>query len=166
MFGTDIFQLINSIKMTLREVLLKAFSVDLPISGGNGNAIDNAIIIEPTDLLNDYTSIEYEVLRYIGMGRQVEWKLLQQSLVFYNGLTIDKLQIETRKIKDSQIITAVENHYFDITSCIGKSPETSSQRQTENTQADIDSDSTNQILKNMLQFVKALDKTIDKDNLQ
>lgn len=87
-------------------------------------------------------------------------------MVFYNGLTIDKLQIETRKIKDSPIITAVENHYFDITSCIGKSQETSSQPQTDNTQAAIESDSTDQILKNMLQFVKALDEIIDKDDLK
>jgi hypothetical protein len=57
--------------MSLREVLLKSFGIDFPIKGGNGNAIDNAIIIETTDLLNDYTSIEYEVLRCIGIGRQI-----------------------------------------------------------------------------------------------
>ncbi len=46
--------------MIFREIIKTQFGVDLPISGGIGNSIDNAVVIERT-LLNDYVSVENQV---------------------------------------------------------------------------------------------------------
>ena len=62
-------------KMTLKQLLKFDCRVELPISGGNGNSIDNPIIIHKTDP-NDYVGIEYFILRCLGGGRRVELKVL------------------------------------------------------------------------------------------
>ena len=69
--------------MTLKELLDKDFGVDLPISGGTGNSIDNPIVIHRT-VINDYTDTEYFILKCIGIGRRITWKILQQELLYNN----------------------------------------------------------------------------------
>lgn len=96
------------------------FGVDLPISGGIGNSIDNAVIIEYVGPMNDYTETEYAVLKYIGLGRGIEWKVTKQELHFHEGKKIDKIIIETTEQKGNQLSSTLENHYFDITACFGK----------------------------------------------
>lgn len=103
--------------MDLRRLLQKDFGIDFPISGGSGNSRDNAICIHRQDP-NDYTSVEYGILKCIGYGRRIEWKLLQQETLHYNGRTLDKLKIETQAITDDEVITQVENYYFDISECV------------------------------------------------
>lgn len=43
--------------MTLKELLKEDFELELPISGGFGNSIDNPIIIHRTEI-NDYVGTE------------------------------------------------------------------------------------------------------------
>jgi hypothetical protein len=45
--------------MDIRELLKWAFNEDLPISGGMGNSIDAAVVLESAGPLNDYLSLEY-----------------------------------------------------------------------------------------------------------
>lgn len=52
------------------------------------------------------------------MGRGVEWKSLTQEHITHQGRIIDKLKIETKQVTESEIITQIENYYFDITDCI------------------------------------------------
>ncbi len=105
--------------MFLRELIKNDFGVDLPIKGGMGNSIDNPIIIEKSGFINDYVATEYAVLKYLGLGRRIEWKTLGQQLLTHNNRTIDKIKIETKEATEEEIITQIENYYFDITECLG-----------------------------------------------
>lgn len=104
--------------MTLKELLKKDFDADLEISGGFGNSIDNCIIIHKTHK-NDHVAIEYYILECLGIGRGIEWKRIEQSLLNDKNRMIDKLKIETTQLTDTEIITQIENYYFDITECYG-----------------------------------------------
>jgi hypothetical protein len=103
--------------MNLRELLKEDFDIDFPISGGIGNSRDNPIVIHK-EHPNDYTSVEYGILRCIGVGRGVEWELVQQALLFHNGRKLDQIKIKTKENTDEQIISQIENYYFDVTECI------------------------------------------------
>lgn len=102
--------------MSLRD--LTRFGIDFPISGGIGNSRDNPIVTH-REGPNDYTSIEYGILKCIGTGRGIEWELLQQALLSYNGRRLEQIKIQTKETTASEIITQVENYYFDITECMG-----------------------------------------------
>lgn len=102
--------------MNLKKFLKADFGIDFPITGGTGNSIDNPIILHKEEP-NDYTSVEYEILRCLGEGRGVEWKLLKQELLFHNDKRFDKISIETKESTDTEVITTIENYYFDITEC-------------------------------------------------
>jgi len=100
-------------------MLKNDFGVDLPISGGWGNSIENAVIVN-YGIPNDYVSVEYSYLKYIGLGRQVAWKRIQQELLTVGDRTYDKLKIEVTQEAETEIITTIENYYFDVTECFGK----------------------------------------------
>jgi hypothetical protein len=104
--------------MDLRKLLKDDFGIDFPISGGAGSSRDQPIIIHRQDP-NDYTSVEYGILRCLGVGRGIEWKVLKQSLINHNDRQLDQLKIETTQLTPTQKITQVENYYFDITECLG-----------------------------------------------
>lgn len=104
--------------MTLRELLKLDFGVDLSISGGFGNSIDNPIIIHRTDI-NDYVGTEYFILKCLGNGRKIEWKVINQELISQNNKKVDKIKIETKQTTEFEIITQIENYYFDISDCFG-----------------------------------------------
>lgn len=55
--------------INLKEMLLRDFDIDLPISGGTGNSKDNPIII---GLTKNPAQVEYYVLECLGIGRNVE----------------------------------------------------------------------------------------------
>lgn len=103
--------------MNLRDLLLKDFGVDLPISGGLGNSRDSPIVVHRA-MPNDFSQTEYLVLQCLGLGRGVEWNLLQQSLLSHNDRKIDQIKIETTKMVGEECVTQVENYYFDITECL------------------------------------------------
>jgi hypothetical protein len=106
--------------MALKELLKSDFGVDLPISGGFGNSIDNPIIIHSTDL-NDYVGTEKLILNCLGKGREIEWRILKQEILSHSEKKFDKIKIETIQTTDSEIITQIENYYFDITDCVRNS---------------------------------------------
>lgn len=97
--------------LSLRELLKQDFDLDLPISGGSGNSKDNPIIIEPT---RNPVDVEYAVLKCLGIGRNVQWKFLRQEFFTYNGKRMDKIKIEVVELTDTQIITTIENYYFQL----------------------------------------------------
>jgi hypothetical protein len=107
-------------EINLRELLKQDFDIDFPISGGTGNSIENPIVFEDTGYQYDYVGYEYKILECLGKGRRIEWKTIEQSLLNNNGRSIDKIKIETKEITETEIITQIENYYFDITQCFGK----------------------------------------------
>jgi hypothetical protein len=103
--------------MTLKELLFLDYGVSLPISGGSGNSIDNPIVMH-REGVNDYVSTEYFILKCLGIGRGIEWKTIRQELLEHEGKSIDKIKIETKQLTETEVITTIENYYFDITECM------------------------------------------------
>lgn len=103
--------------MDLRKLLKEDFGIDFPISGGTGNSRDNAIVIH-RESPNDYTSVEYGILRCLGIGRGIEWKVIQQAVMHHESRTLDQLKVQTKEITEDEIITQIENYYFDISECV------------------------------------------------
>ncbi len=106
-------------EMNLRALLKDDFGIDFPISGGTGNSIDNPIIIHKA-IPNDYVGVEYDIIKCIGIGRRIQWKTIGQALMTHNNKSIDQIKIEVTEKTETEIVTTIENYYFDITQCMGE----------------------------------------------
>lgn len=106
-------------EMDLRSMLKKDFGVDLPISGGSGNAITNPIVVHRQEP-NDYVGVEYAILKFLGIGRGISWQMLTQELTHHNDRVIDKIRVETVRLTAEEEVRTVEAYYFDITECYGR----------------------------------------------
>lgn len=109
--------------MNLKELLNKDFGIELPISGGFGNSISNSIIIHKTDR-NNKVEIEHFVLQCLGKGRGIDWEILEIETSSFGNRKIDKVKIKTKELTESEIITQIENFYFDITEFFEKEGKT------------------------------------------
>ena len=139
--------------MNFKEKVKAEFGISLPISGGMGNSIDNAIVIENQDPMMDCVSIEYEVLKYIGMIRGVEFDLMLQELLFHEEKTIDKLNVKTTKMSGDDAESLEEDFYFDITAFFLAKSDVELKKETEKK------------LREMKRFVDMmLDETKKKEN--
>jgi hypothetical protein len=107
------------VEIDLRKLLKADFGIDFPISGGIGNSRDDPIIIHRA-IPNAYVGTEYAILRCLGMGRRIEWKIVKQTFFDHNGRALDQLKIETKELTEEEIITGIENYYFDITECLDR----------------------------------------------
>ena len=103
----------------VRQLIKRDFCVDLPISGGTGNSVRNAVVIHYMQP-NIYVSVEYAYLKYIGIGKGISWIRISQELFDLDNRTYDKLKIKTVLETDTEVITQIENFYFDITECFGR----------------------------------------------
>ena len=104
--------------MDIRELIKKAFNKDLAISGGMGNSIEEAVILESVGPMNDYVSLEYQVMDLISLGRDVSWELKGQELVIKDARKYDKLTVTVNGINGNTMPLQLEYHYFDITKCM------------------------------------------------
>lgn len=101
--------------MDIKELFNKAFNVNLSISGGMGNSIDNPVIIHSDGVLNDYVQTEYAVMDYMAIGREMEWKLIKQEFISHGNKKIDRLTVEVKGIGNNIMPIQHEFMYFDIT---------------------------------------------------
>ena len=108
--------------MDIRELIKKAFNEDLPISGGMGNSIEQAVILESGGPLNDYVSLQYQVMDLISKGRNVSWELKGQELIVKEGRKYDKLMVAVKGINGNPMPLQIEYHYYDITNCMNTLP--------------------------------------------
>jgi hypothetical protein len=112
---------------SIKEIIFEVFGATLPIRGGMGNSLENAVIIERSLPFNDYASIEQEVVNFIVKGRALQsWKMMKQELLFENGKTYDKLEVNIVSNQNGKLFQQTENYYFDITECFGPENETPS----------------------------------------
>ncbi len=93
--------------LILKEVLKGYFDVDLPISGGNGQSIDDPIII---DVEKNGVKIEYQIIDLIHTIGGKSWTLERQELKPLGDRMIDILSIVLEDDPDHY-----RNYYFDIT---------------------------------------------------
>ena len=117
--------------MDIRELLMKAFNKDLPISGGMGNSIEEAVVLESAGPLNDYVSLEYQVMDLISQGRDVKWELKGQELIIKDARKYDKLTVAVKGINGNPMPLMLEYHYFDITKCMNMLPDENQQNDEE-----------------------------------
>ena len=94
--------------MDIRELIRKAFNEDLPISGGMGNSIEEAVILESAGPMNDYLTLEYRVMDLISKGRDVSWELKRQSLVVKDDRKYDKLEVAVKGINGNPMPLRLE----------------------------------------------------------
>ncbi|MFC4691278.1 hypothetical protein ACFO5T_12640 [Dokdonia genika] len=76
--------------MTLKDIIKANYNQDLEISGGNGNSIEEAIIIHKTSI-NDYVGTEHFILECIGKEKGLKWEFVGQRLFAHNGRRIDHI---------------------------------------------------------------------------
>ena len=103
--------------MNLRELIKKDFNIDFPITGNTANSQDNPIVIHRQEP-NNPTSVEFGIIRCVGIARGVEWEVIDQRLIDYDGKYLDQITIETKAKTETEIITQLESYYFDITECV------------------------------------------------
>jgi hypothetical protein len=113
--------------MDIRELIRKAFNEDLPISGGMGNSIEEAVMLESAGPMNDYLTLEYRVMDLISKGRDVSWELKRQSLVVKDDRQYDKLEVAVKGINGNPMPLRLEYHYYDITKCMNVLPDDNQQ---------------------------------------
>ena len=104
---------------TIRELINDLFLIDLPIKGGNGKSIKDAIILEVTEV-NDYVATEYEVMEFWGYYRSILWKSLGQTLICVDERKYDCLKIRVSNLINRNVSDWIEEYYFDITDCFSK----------------------------------------------
>ena len=97
--------------MDIRELIRKAFNEDLPISGGMGNSIEEAVILESAGPMNDYLTLEYRVMDLISKGRDVSWELKRQSLVVKDDRKYDKLEGAVKGINGNAMLLWRTYHF-------------------------------------------------------
>jgi len=113
-------------EISLKQALFLTFGEELPIKGGKGINLESAIIIERTSPLNDYVSIEHQVLKYLGIARLlITWNIVKQQLLVQNDRTYDIFELNVITDQNEQWIAQTEYFYFDITECFGPEKEIS-----------------------------------------
>jgi hypothetical protein len=100
--------------MKLKSMLEEKFGSTLPVSGGMGRSIDDAIILH-RGTLKDYVSLIHYILRYITSTEHKLYRLKKQSLIKKNGRVYDCIEISTTIIGSDHVATGNETYYFDIT---------------------------------------------------
>jgi len=113
-------------EISLKQALFLTFGEELPIKGGKGINIENAIIIERTSPMNDYVSIEHQILKYLGIARRlITWNIVKQQLLVQNDRTYDIFELNVITDQNEQWVAQTEYFYFDITECFGPEKEIS-----------------------------------------
>lgn len=110
------------VDFSVRQLLKYDFGVDLPLGGGLGNSAKDPVIIESAAGA-DYRQVEDDYIKYICLGRRVRWEFLQRDQLADGERRLEKVRIRTREITLEEIITQIENYYFDITECVVPSDE-------------------------------------------
>ena len=99
--------------MSLKEILNNIFEVNLPISGGYSHSINTPILLDENGP-SDYVYTQHLLLKYIGILRGVSWREIEKTLLEHNGRYLHQIKIETAKFTGHDVITQIEDYYFDI----------------------------------------------------
>lgn len=102
------------VQFTLRQMLRQKFGVDLPVLGGFGHSINEAVIIG-SEVSGAYRQVEDDYLKCVCMARGVKWKILQRNRVDIGDRVIEQVNIKKQHF---WFITRLKSYYFDITECV------------------------------------------------
>lgn len=99
--------------MDIQQYIFNYTGVLLPISGGNGQSQDKAVVIASEA---KYMLIQVENEFISAMLDEGYWKKVEQSLIIEDGKKYDKITIN--HFMDNDAVERV--FWFDITECFGK----------------------------------------------
>lgn len=103
-------------------MLKRDFNLELNIADGFGQTRDDPITILDSNT-TDASMTKMQVLKGLGMGRGILWRSIATNHFYNNQISVEQIQIETKEITESEIITQEENYYFNVskTNMHGKS---------------------------------------------
>jgi hypothetical protein len=106
---------------SLHDLLLADFGLDLPILGGAGKKASPVVITSPT--LQEAVDVQMQVLRCLGIGRRVAWRVVEQEVLQSADRTV-RVGIETIQFTGQEFASLRESYYFilkamraDATAC-------------------------------------------------
>lgn len=106
---------------TLHDFLLRDFEIDLPIHGGTGNKASPVVVTSPT--LQEAVDVQMQVLRCLGIGRRIAWRVIEQEVVQSADKTV-RVGIETIRFTEWEVEIQRESCYFvldalrpEVTAC-------------------------------------------------
>jgi hypothetical protein len=104
-------------QITLHDLLLHDWGVDLPICGGSGTSRDDPITITAADP-ETVARTQILTLRGICRGRGVFWRTIGRIPLSNELEGLEQFRIETVQLTETEIIPQTENHYFDVSAAI------------------------------------------------
>jgi hypothetical protein len=108
------------VHFSVRQILKRDFGVAFPVVGGIGNSAKDPAIIE-SEAGRNYHHAEYDYIKYICLGRKVKWEFPHREKIADGERRIEKvkikIKIKTQETTAREVITQVENYYFDVTDC-------------------------------------------------
>ncbi len=99
--------------MNLKSMLHRDFGLDLMITGGFGQSPDAPIVVTAKSY-EDAALTEVLVLRGIGKGRGILWRILEKTIQKQENSWLEKVKIETKQVTEEEVITQRENYYFTV----------------------------------------------------
>ncbi len=97
----------------LREQIKKDFGLDLPISGGNANSLNDAMSIHSTDK-TEVSWVEMHVLRVVLGIRKWHWRCIAKEIDLSAGHLIEKVVCETKYLSGDTVHIDKRNFYFKL----------------------------------------------------
>lgn len=95
----------------LKEIIRVTFGVDISISGGYGQCIEDPIVIEAQNISEISTA--HSVLEYIYRLNNKQFNIVREVFVRWNGKRINKIRVEL--FGDSG---HYHDYYFDVSKII------------------------------------------------
>jgi hypothetical protein len=100
--------------LSLKELLKKDFDLNLNIAGGGGQSRQDPIILLDQDPLASWTTTA-RILGALGKGRRILWRSIGHAPLVHGERLLMQVKIETKQVTAVELITQVENYYFDMT---------------------------------------------------
>jgi hypothetical protein len=100
----------------LKEEILKQMRVELPISGGYGKTLEDAIVIHHT-LEHNLYDVEDTVRQYLFNRYCVSQQLIRQELISKGERVYDRFHYDCIYVPDKPDSIRLEVIHFDITDC-------------------------------------------------
>lgn len=98
--------------MKLKEMLLKDFGKDLPITGGFGQSADDPILLTTKSAMTAATT-QLEVARCIYRINGRYWRAIERTPVETPTGRVEKLTCEVKYAEGDQLVTEKRSFYFD-----------------------------------------------------
>ncbi len=106
---------------TLREMLRGDWGDDLPIAGGFGQSAKDPIVVTASGA-EVVARTQMHVLRGLGRGRRIIWRTLGRRFTDdFPG--VEQFKIKTVQTTPTEVITQIENYYFDVSALLEKASE-------------------------------------------